>query len=326
MKRAILNNWKGALLATVIAITAITLASTSTFLSKTLTALVFGVIVGNLVKLPKYFSPGLKFIEKQLLEVSIVLIGFGFQLSTLQNLGLSTFIFLIVSVVIILWLAIFTGKKMGCKPGLAMLMGAGSAICGSAAIAATAPLIKAKEEEIGLSLGIVNFLGLIGVVALPLFATVIDLNASDSGILIGGVLQSLGHVVASSYSLGTDIGDYATVVKMGRILLLIPLLLALYLLNRSKNKSNSEETKIKFPYFILLFAVAVVTSQLNFVSEDVTGSLAYLGDVFLCIAMAAIGIKIQFKKLVQISGKGVIHGSLLFLFQILIFVGFIYFF
>ena len=326
MRQAIVNNWKGALLATLLAFSAIGVASTSAFLSKTLLALVFGVIAGNLVNIPKYFSPGLKFIEKDLLEVSIVLIGFGFQLSTLRDLGLSTFLFLTLSVVLILLFAVFIGQRMDCKPGLSLLMGAGSAICGSAAIAATAPLIKAKEEEIGLSLGIVNFLGLIGVVSLPLLATVIGLNPADSGILIGGVLQSLGHVIAASYSLSTDIGDYATVVKMGRILLLIPLLVGLFLFNKYRRNHTETQAKIKFPYFILFFTGTVLMSQLTFIPVEVTENLAYLGDVFLCIAMVAIGIKIRFKQLIQISGKGVVLGGILFVMQIALFTAYLFVF
>lgn len=326
MKQAVVNNWKGVLLASLLAFSAIAVASTSAFLSKTLLALVFGVVAGNLVNIPKYFSTGLKFVEKDLLEVSIVLIGFGFQLSTLRELGLSTFLFLALSVVLILVFAIFIGQRMNCKPGLSLLMGAGSAICGSAAIAATAPLIKAKEEEIGLSLGIVNFLGLVGVISLPLVATFMGLNPADSGILIGGVLQSLGHVIAASYSLSTDIGDFATVVKMGRILLLIPLLVGLFLFNKYRRNQAETQTKIKFPYFILFFTASVLISQLNKIPVEVNEGLAYLGDVFLCIAMVAIGIKIRFKQLVQISGKGVILGGILFLTQIALFAAYLFIF
>ncbi len=327
MKQAILNNYKGVLLASAIALVGIVLGNFTPFMSKTLSALAIGVIIGNFVNIPKYFSTGLKLAEKQILEYSIVLIGFGFQLSMLQDLGVTTFAAIVISVVFVIAFSMVLGKKMGCSQSLSILLGAGSAICGSAAIAATAPLIKAKEEETGLSLGIINFLGLIGVVTFPLISMFFDFDDMEAGILIGGVLQSLGHVMASAYTLGQDAGDYAAIVKMARILLMLPLLIVFYFLGRkSSQSSKSTKTKVAFPYFILFFAGTVIVSQLNWLSPSTTTSLANAGDILLCVSMAAIGLKIRIKEMIQISGKASLHGTIVFLVHIAFFLALIYFF
>lgn len=327
MKQAILNNYKGVVLSSAIAFIGIVLGNLTPFMSKTLSALAIGVIIGNFVKLPNYFSSGLKYAEKQILEFSIVLIGFGFQLSMLQDLGVETFTAIVISVVFIIAFSMVLGKKMGCSHSLSVLLGAGSAICGSAAIAATAPLIKAKEEETGLSLGIINFLGLIGVITFPLISMFFDFDNMEAGILIGGVLQSLGHVMASAYTLGQDAGDYAAIVKMARILLMLPLLIVFYVLGRKSAKtSKSTQSKVAFPYFILFFAGTVFLSQLDWLAPSTTASLANVGDVLLCVSMAAIGIKIRIKEMIQISGKASLHGTIVFLVHIAFFLALIYFF
>lgn len=285
----------------------------------TLMALILGVIIGNFIPSLPALETGLKFTEKKVLETAIVFIGFGFELHYLIQLGIDTFTWLVVGVLFTLGIALFIGKRLKNTRALSLLLGAGNAICGSAAIAAIAPLLNAKEEEIGISLATINFLGLLGIVFLPFIAIGLSMTDAQTGILIGGTLQSLGHVVASGYSISDSIGEFAMVVKMARILLLIPLLIGLYFFQSKTNSATSSTGKVKFPLFILFFVLAVTISQFNIIPPNIKEALNFTGDGLLTISMAAIGLKIKIKPLLQLSKKAILHGGLIFLLQLIFF-------
>lgn len=292
-------------------------------LSATLMSLLLGIAAGNAFIRGNHFDPGLKFTEKYILESAIVLIGFGFNIGVLKDLGGGVFLWLVLSVILIVAAALLAGKIFGTSKNFNYLLGIGSAICGSAAIAAAAPLLRAKEEETGLALTLINLLGLIGIVILPLLSFSLGYTDTEAGLLTGGVLQSMGHVVAAAFSLGEITGEAATVVKMGRILLLVPFLLFLFFMDGRKQSGSS--AKPKFPIFIGLFILSVSLSQIDFFPRSWSNDLAVAGDLLLVIAMAAIGLRIKIKPLLKISGKGSLLALLVFVFQVIIFLGLIRF-
>lgn len=278
----------------------------------TLLALLLGAVAGNTFMNGSTCAPGLQFVEKYVLEASIVLSGFGLQAIHLQTMGTEILWLLVIMVSSTFALSWALGKVFKSSKGFSYLLGAGSAICGSSAIAATAPLVEASEEETGLALGIVNALGLIGLVGIPLVAHFFDFSTLQSATLIGGTLQSLGHVVASAHTLGDEVGHWAVIVKMGRILFMVPLLLVLFFLKRR----NDLGSKAKFPTFIALFVAVIVLSQLQFIPESAQEILTRLSKWLLIIAMGAIGAKIRIMQLLKISKKGILQGVSLFAVQI----------
>lgn len=283
-------------------------------LGTALLALIMGVLVRQFLTNYSPFSSGVSWTEKYVLETAIVFIGFGFEFTKIQSLGLSTVGMIVFSIILVMLLALLLQKIFGNKGKLFWLLGAGSAICGSSAIGATAPLLKSKEEETGISLAVVNILGLLGMILLPFISGLLGFSATETGIFLGGILQSVGHVVGAGFSISEDVGQIATIVKMGRISLLMPFLLLVYFLF----KKSSDGTKIKFPVFILFFVLAILFSQINLFSEGTLKLLSKSGDTLLNIGMAAIGLKINLKSLWKISGKAFLAGVIIFSFQILI--------
>lgn len=284
-----------------------------------LLALILGVVLGNVGFETHSLNPGLKFTEKKVLELAIVLIGFGFDGQHLSNLSMELAASIVVMVAVIVLLSAAFGKLFGMEGNLSLLLGVGNAICGSAAIAATAPALNAEEKEVGLSLGVINLLGIVGLVALPGLSYLLGLSDYDTGFLIGGTLQSVGHVAASSFAMNEQIGEWAMVVKMGRVFLLIPMLVVMHFIGRKRNP----DTVGRFPWFILFFAAAVYLAQTDVLSPSVIGTLDTAGEFMLAIAMAAIGMGIKIKPLLKLSGKGLALGAVLFVLQISMTVGFI---
>lgn len=280
-----------------------------------LIALAAGLIIRQFIDNFTRFLPGVLFTEKYVLETSIILLGFGLELSKVKMLGAETGIIVTMSFIVLLAAAVLLKRIFKDKGKLFWLLGAGSAICGSAAIGATAPIVKAKEEETGVSLAVINLLGLSGMILLPLLGSAFGWEAREIGILLGGILQSMGHVVGAAYAMGDDIGQLAVVVKMARVAFLFPFLLLVYYLFKKQNAS----TRTQFPVFILFFGLAVILSQINWMPITITSTLSSFGEILLNFAMAAIGLRIKIRNLIQISGKAMFSGSLIFLVQILFF-------
>lgn len=310
----------GIVLAVVVMLTAKLLSAYIPTMGATLLSLVLGILTRQALINFNVFTPGVVWSEKYILETAIVFIGFGFEISKFSKIGTSTILIIFISIIIIMLAALFLSKVFDKKNSkVYWLLGAGSAICGSSAIGATAPLIEAKGEETGLSLAVVNLLGLLGMILLPIIAAALHFTNVDTGILIGGILQSVGHVVSAGFSMNEEIGQYATVVKMCRVAFLVPFLLIIYFLFRKKSSGGN----IKFPLFIIFFIVAVIISQTGILNVNTLKNISKFGDTLLNIGMAAIGLKINIRTLWKISGKVFLVGSILFIIQILMFVIFL---
>lgn len=291
-------------------------------LGTALLALILGISVRQILITFSPFSSGVSWTEKYVLETAIVFIGFGFEISKFNDIGFSTLAIIFSSIILIILLALLLQKFFGKEDGkLFWLLGAGSAICGSSAIGATAPLIQAKEEETGISLAVINLLGLLGMILLPIIAVGFSFSNLETGIFLGGILQSVGHVVGSAFAINPEVGQFATVVKIGRVAFLVPFLLIVYFMFRKK----SDGTKLKFPLFILFFLIAVLISQIGIFNSETIKFLSKSGDTLLNIGMAAIGLKINIKSLWKISGKAFLVGLIIFAVQILIYALYLFF-
>ena len=317
------NKLFGILLAVIIMLIAKFLSSYLPTLGTALLALILGIGVRQILTNFSPFLSGVAWSEKYVLETAIVFIGFGFEISKFQKIGASTLVLILGNIITVILVALLLQKLMNkADSKLFWLLGAGSAICGSSAIGATAPLIQSKEEETGISLAVINLLGLLGMILLPIIAVWLSFSNVETGIFLGGILQSVGHVVGSAFAINPEIGQFATVVKMGRVAFLVPFLLIVYFLFRKK----SDGTKLKFPVFIFFFLVAVLISQIGILNSETIGFLSKSGDTLLNIGMAAIGLKINIKSLWRISGKALLAGLIIFIVQILICVGYLVFF
>ena len=286
-------------------------------------AIILGIIIGNSVKLSNRYNAGITYAEKTLLSFAIALMGINLDFSILAQLGIKTVVLVILSMILTIYSAIIIGKLYGVDKKLSLLLGIGNGVCGSSAISATAPIIKPQNSFIGLSVAIVNLLGTIGIFLVPFIAISFGLNDIDAGILIGNTLQAVGQVTAGGFSISADAGVSATTVKMGRVLLLTPLVLILiYIFNKKSNSSGSSQ-KAKVPTFILFFILFSIISSFSLVDEQIKNIISNISHFTLIIAMSAIGLKIHFN---SVKGEGKVAlkiASLVFLIQIIFTLGYL---
>lgn len=283
-------------------------------------AILLGIAVGNLPFTGTRALPGFAFAEKKLLPLAIVFLGAELQLRVLMALGSPTILLILIVVGVTLGLSLQLGRLLGFGRPLSLLIGVGTAICGASAIAAVAPLVKGNEEEIGLSVGAVNLLGALGIFLLPPLVLLLGLDAVVGGVVVGGSLQAVGHVVAAGYAINDETGAIALLVKMGRVLLLGPLTLLVSWL--SANGATAETRQpVRVPNFIIGFFLMSVLVSWGSVPEGVVDLAKLAGKWLLLLAMAGIGLKIRLTAVFQQGPKTLLFGALLVTLQLIIVLG-----
>ena len=277
-----------------------------------------GMLIGNLVKLPENFFSGIAFAEKQILAWAIILMGVKLDFNILKELGLKAILIIVISIFMTITISQVFSKIFGLPRRLGLLLGIGNGVCGSSAIAATEKVIGATKHEVGISVALVNFLGTLGMFFLPVLAKyILHFNNLQSGFLIGNTLQAVGQVVAAGFSLSHVVGHTATIVKMMRILMLTPLvIMLLWYFHRKHKKSTKVVEKQGIPYFIVGFILLSLLPTFHLLSERIIHVLGQTSHYLLLIAMVAIGLKINFKSVLQQGVKSLLVASSIFIFQI----------
>ncbi len=281
-------------------------------------AILLGVAVGNTLKPGKRFIPGISFCEKRILAFAVALMGVNLNFMILKDLGYQSILIIVTAMVVTISSSLLFAKVFKFDRKFALLIGIGNGICGSSAIAATKEIIGVDEEEVGLSVAVINFLGTIGIFLLPLIGTVLlKFSEVNTGLLIGNTLQAVGQVVASGFSVGESAGQTATIVKMTRVLMLTPVVFILIAIFSGKNTNIGSRGKTHtIPLFIVGFVLFSLVPTFNLLPGNVIHVISRLSHYALVVAMAGIGLRIKFSSILRDGRTTLLIGSLIFLLQI----------
>lgn len=309
---------KGIILATVIGLLGYFISSflPSSF-NSILMALLLGIIVGNFIKIPGDFQSGIGFTSSRLLELSILFLAFSINYKHIAALGVESFSAIFIMVILMLLVSYYLAKKVKFPGSTGWLIGFGTTICGSSAIAALAPTVSKNKDDVGISMAVVNLFGSIGMILMPFILIRLNISTQEMGLLIGGTLHSVGNVVGAGYSLGNEVGEAAITIKLARVALLSPALIFFnFLVNRHQVTHWKEHFSL--PWYLWSFiAITVITSFISF-PQSFIKMMDDAGKLVLTIAMAAIGLKVSFKTIYLSGQKGLIFGLIAFAAQILI--------
>ena len=288
-------------------------------------AIFLGMFVGNLFLNQDIFQKGYKFSETDLLSYSIVLLGATLSVSTLMELGIGGITFIVVQMTITIIGALYIGKKLGFGQNFRFMMASGNAVCGSSAIAATAPVIDADDKEKGIVITIVNVTGIFLMFLLPLIANFLyNLEPMKTSGLIGGTLQSVGQVVASGAMVSEEVKDLATIFKIVRVILLVVVVLIFGHLKHKTNEEIVEEEiedvkkgKVKVPWYVIGFFITCALFSMGIISPALSDVCKAVSNKLEIFALAAIGLKVNVKDLIK-QGKAVsLYGLFVGLLQII---------
>ena len=316
------DKWKGILLCLILALPC-------WFLGKAVPVVgapVFGILLGRALMrfLParEQLKGGIAFTSKKVLQYAVILLGFGLNLSVVLETGVQSLPIICSTIAISLIMAWLLRKVLHVPSNLATLIGVGSSICGGSAVAATAPVIEADDEEVAQAISVIFLFNVIAALIFPVLGGLIgfDTTSGESfGIFAGTAVNDTSSVTATAstwdslYGLGSQTLDKAVTVKLTRTLAIIPitLVLAIARAKREKAASNNFSFKRAFPMFILWFIVASLITTICTalgVNASVFTPLKTLSKFFIVMAMTAIGLNTDVVKLVKNGGKPIALG------------------
>ncbi len=309
------TKFPGILLAVSLGLAAIFLAGfTPSFLNSYLLALLIGMLLAPQVNKISQLDAGISLSSSKLLEWSVVLLAFSMDYKAIGAIGAKDFAVIILVIFVVLVATYYLSKVLSCPGKTSWLIGIGTAICGSSAVAALAPKIKAAEEDVAISLASVNLLGSLGMLLLPLFFQFYPLLENEMAFLIGASLHSVGNVAGAGFSVSEDVGQLALVYKMARVALLSPALLFMVWLD--SRKSNEQKFRFQLPWYLIVFiAVSILVSFFPLPALLLKGSES-IGKIILTIAMAAIGLKVDVFRLLKAGQRGLVFALIVFVLQI----------
>jgi uncharacterized integral membrane protein (TIGR00698 family) len=315
----------GIVLSLIIGISAFVIAHFITFFNAILLGLLLGIIIGNTVNISQKFTLGITFTSSKLLELSIVFLAFGINYADINTIGWENLLIIILMIVFALASTLFLSKKLNCPSNVGYLVGFGTSICGSSAIAALAPNFKDNKEDIGVSLAVVNLFGVIGMIVLPTVLPYMGLTNLEMGVIIGGSLHAVGNVVGAGYAMSQTVGDFSLMIKMARVALLSPALI-LFSLFINKNKETNWKKHLNLPWYLWAFIVISIIVSTVSMPDIVLKNMDFLGKISLTIAMSAIGLKVGFKSLLTSARKGLLFGAIIFIMQLLFLIALLFLF
>lgn len=291
---------------------------------------VIAIIVGMIIALfwndKGKTQDGIKFTSKMILQAAVVLLGFGMNLGVVVKTGQQSLPIIICTITTSLFIAWILHKALKVKGNTAILVGVGSSICGGSAIAATAPVVDADDDEVAQSISVIFFFNVLAALIFPTLGKLIGFDTTSGeafGIFAGTAVNDTSSVTAaastwdSMWNLGSQTLDKAVTVKLTRTLAIIPITLVLSLIQTKKAKQKGEETqgfslKRAFPMFILYFIIAslITTIALHFgANQKIFTPLKELSKFFIVMAMGAIGLNSNVIKLVKTGGKPLLIGA-----------------
>ena len=315
------KNYTGILVCFGIAVPAWLLGKAFPIIGGPVLSILFGMLIALFWSDKGKAAAGIKWTSKIILQTAVVLLGFGLNLGVIFETGKQSLPIIVCTIGISLLLAWALHKALRVPSDTAILVGVGSSICGGSAIAATAPVIGADDEEIAQAISVIFLFNVIAALTFPTLGGMLGMTDHGFGLFAGTAVNDTSSVTAAASAWdgihGSNTLEIATIVKLTRTLAIIPITLVLALWRTHKAKTEQSQggeafsLKRAFPMFILYFVLAsIITTVCTTVGvpAGVFTPLKTLSKFFIVMAMAAIGMNTNIVKLVKTGGKPIFMG------------------
>ncbi|EIY5123800.1 TPA: YeiH family protein [Klebsiella quasipneumoniae] len=285
-------------------------------------AILFGMVVGN-TAYPKIWQPcdgGVIFAKQHLLRLGIILYGFRLTFAQIADVGVSGILIDVLTLSSTFFIACFLGQKVfGLDKHTSWLIGAGSSICGAAAVLASEPVVKAEASKVTVAVATVVIFGTIAIFLYPAMYPLLAhwFTPETYGIYMGSTMHEVAQVVAAGHAVSPDAENAAVIAKMLRVMMLAPFLL--FLAARVKQLTpagNGEKSKITIPWFAIMFILVAVFNSFHLLPKAVVDMLVTLDTVLLAMAMAALGVTTHVSALKKAGAKPLLMALMLFVWLI----------
>ncbi len=293
--------------------------------SPAIIAILLGVVARNVLRLPHVIIEGCKGIVRKVIPVTIVLTGFGLNLTSVEKVGMPALVIILVCIGVATFSAYWFGRMLKLWKRTALLIGAGTAICGNSAIVAVAPLIDATDEDLMLSMSTINLLGLPLMFLFPLAGAMLGLGDQAYGVWAGTSIHAVPQVVAAAFAYSPGAGSIATLVKLVRVALLAPFTFVLAIAYARRKRTGGVQVRYSrlVPPFFWGFVAAALMNTLGLIpvlefhpawraagsfNFSTAGVLVDAGSFLLTLAMAAMGLEVDIHFLARAGGRALLTG------------------
>ncbi|MCI7774780.1 MAG: YeiH family protein [Enorma sp.] len=321
--------WKGLLFCLVIAVPAWLLGKQFEVIGGPVFAILIGMVLALVVpgSSAAPLEVGVKFTSKKILQYAVILLGFGLNLAQIAQVGATSLPIIMSTIATSLIISFVLCRALRTPSKISTLVGVGSSICGGSAIAATAPVIDADDEEIAQAISVIFLFNVIAALVFPTLGGMLGLSNEGFGLFAGTAVNDTSSVTAAAAAWdgmhpGANTLDSATIVKLTRTLAIIPITLALAFWQVRKARRAAAEGRTEdaqaagsfdlkkiFPFFILFFVLASIITTVFALPAAVTAPIKELSKFFIVMAMAAIGFNTNIVKLVRTGGKPIFMGA-----------------
>lgn len=325
------NKFAGLALAAILAVISIYISAFIPYhlISAGVFALLIGMILNPVFSHRAFFKSGIAFVSKQILRLAIVLMGITLSFSQVLEVGKFSLFVMIFTLLTAFGGGYLLGKIFGMSWKLSGLISAGTGICGGSAIAAIAPVIHAEDKHIAYAISATFLFDILMVVLFPIAGRYFNMSDIGFGLWAGTAVNDTSSVVAAGYAFSDAAGAYSVIVKLTRTLSIIPVVLIFSYINERIKikeaaalaiKNDTEQTVVVhkkvnirniFPYFILMFLGMVAIKSTGFVPENVSTIIGDISKFFMVMALAAIGLKTNFKEVATSGFKPMLHGFII---------------
>ncbi len=314
----------GILLIALFACAAFIIGGTRWIKALSLSPMVVGIIIGMVYanscggKTPASWLLGIKFCSKRVLRTGIVLYGFKLTFQDVVNVGATAIVLDAVIVCGTIGLGILLGRWLKIDRSIALLTSCGSAICGAAAVLGVDGAIRPKPYKTAVAVATVVIFGTLSMFLYPILyrAGIFDLTPDRAGFFTGATVHEVAHVVGAANAMGGEVSNTAIIVKMIRVMMLVPVLLVIAWAvahgRGAKTDGDGGKTSITVPWFAILFLVVIGFNSLGLLSADCVAGINHLDTFLLTMAMAALGAETSFDKFKKAGFKPFLLAALLY--------------
>ena len=282
-------------------------------------ALLMGMVLHKWMARYPMCLPGVQFVSKKLLRLSIVLMGITLSFSQVFEVGRYSLIVMCFTLLTAFGGGYLLGKLFGMDWRLSSLISAGTGICGGSAIAAIAPTIEVKDSDIAYAISATFIFDVLMVILFPIAGRYFQMSDMGFGLWAGTAVNDTSSVVAAGYAFSDAAGAYSVIVKLTRALSIVPTVVIFSLIHQWTQVKSSDGFQGRksvqigsiFPYFILLFLAVVAVKSTGIIPEAVCNAVAGCSKFLMVMALGAIGLKTNFKSVMKSGYKPMLHGFLI---------------
>ena len=292
-------------------------------ISPMIIGIVLGMIYANSLRnhLPATWVPGIIFCSKKILRLGIILYGFRLTLADVAAVGLPAILVDVIIVTVTICGGVLVGKLLKMDSETALLTSVGSGICGAAAVLGAESTIQSKPYKTAVAVATVVIFGTLSMFLYPIAyrSGVLGLEPREMGIFAGSTLHEVAHAVGAGNAMGTDVSNVCVIVKMMRVMLLVPVLLVLAWWVATRKKASTqggEKGKVSIPWFAIGFLLVICFNSLNLLPAAVVDGINYFDTFLLTMAMAALEAETSFEKFKKAGAKPFILAFILFIWLI----------